>query len=99
MIVIHGDIRPAAGDMAAFEALVTTLMAETRKEDGCLLYVFARDISDPGRIQLTELWRDAATLEAHLNTPHIKAFREAAAKLGKVETKITRYEAREVPHP
>lgn len=96
MIVIHGDIRPAEGDMEAFAALVKTLMAETRKEDGCLLYVFARDMSDPGRIQLTELWRDADTLAAHGKSAHIKAFREAVSKLGGVETTLARYETREL---
>ncbi|MFI7701886.1 putative quinol monooxygenase [Nonomuraea sp. NPDC049480] len=80
-IVIAGwiDWEPAHRD----EALVHLREAgrHSRMEPGCLDYAMTADPDDERRIRVYERWASAEALEEHLATPHIKAFREAAAGL------------------
>ncbi len=79
MIQINGTIRidPAALDAA--RAALVTMMEHSRAEDGCLLYTFAQDLSDPGVLLLCERWRDAAALEAHGKSAHMREFQQVMA--------------------
>jgi quinol monooxygenase YgiN len=38
-------------------------------EDGCLAYTVLEDQKRPGRFMTHERWRDAAALEAHMDSP------------------------------
>jgi quinol monooxygenase YgiN len=53
------------------------LMAETRKEDGCLQYCFTADLDDPGVVHVVERWESEAYLEPHMKAEHIRAFGRA----------------------
>lgn len=59
------------------EAL-TTLVEATRTEDGCVSYDLFESGSAPGTFVTVERWRDAASLEAHMSTPHVAAALAAA---------------------
>ena len=50
-----------------------------RQEDGCIAYNFYADRDDGGRLYVIETWRDDAALDAHMRTPHFKAFASALA--------------------
>ena len=82
MILIAGTVRFPAEAMPAARPVMARMVTETRAEDGCLQYAFAEDVLDPGLIHISELWRDAAALEAHRNAPHMAAWRAEGAGLG-----------------
>ena len=54
------------------EAL-TTLVAATRQEEGCLSYDLYESASAPGVFVTVEEWTDQGALDAHMQTPHIAA--------------------------
>jgi quinol monooxygenase YgiN len=70
LILVTGHIRVPLDQIEALRPHIRTLVAETRKEDGCLLYAFAEDINDPGVIRIVERWRDWPSLEAHGKAAH-----------------------------
>jgi quinol monooxygenase YgiN len=83
MIIVQGT---ATVDPAAIDALVAaaaTMMAETRKERGCLHYSLAIEDADRGIMSISERWADEAALKAHFAAPHMAAFNQAIA--GKVK--------------
>ena len=74
MIVIigHVDVDPSIRDGLVAET--AELQRSTRDDEpGCLTYTISADPADPGRIQIVELWQDAATLEAHFAHPNFAA--------------------------
>jgi quinol monooxygenase YgiN len=74
MIAIIGwiDIDPAQRDEVV--AATVDIQRSTREDEpGCLTYTIGPDPVHPGRIQIVELWQDAATLEAHFQHPNFHA--------------------------
>ncbi len=56
----------------------------SRHEPGCLHYVLTEDLKQPGRFLTFEVWADQASIDAHMQTPAIKA---AVPKLGDILAK------------
>ena len=57
-----------------FLAVAEKLIAETRKEDGCVDYSLAQPPGGDGStLVLIEHWKDQPCLDAHMETPHFKA--------------------------
>jgi quinol monooxygenase YgiN/quercetin dioxygenase-like cupin family protein len=81
--------RPGAGDDVKRELL--SLTAPTRAEPGAIAYDLYQSVDRPGRFMRLEVWRDAAALEAHKLTPHLKASFERRKNAGWM-TAITRWE-------
>jgi len=72
----------------------------SRREPGCLLYAFSVDVSDPGRVRISERWESLEALEQHFATPHMAAFGASVAKIRPRSMNVTLYEvARELPMP
>jgi quinol monooxygenase YgiN len=55
-------------------AALFRLVAPTRKEPGCLTFDLHQSPDGPGRFLLYENWDGQEALDAHLQSPHIKAF-------------------------
>jgi len=55
-----------------FKQLARELVAETRKEAGCLSYGLFEDTNDGAALTLLESWESPAHLEAHFQTGHFK---------------------------
>ena len=54
--------------------------ASVALEEGCLQFdVIVDDTQSPIRVMFYEVYTDKAAFEAHLETPHLAAFREALA--------------------
>ncbi|MFM7534297.1 MAG: putative quinol monooxygenase [Acidimicrobiales bacterium] len=71
MIIIAGIIDVPIETRDAVVAESAALQKATRDDEpGCLAYCFAADPVVPGRIQVYELWTDAASLEAHFQHPN-----------------------------
>ena len=81
--------RPGSGDAVKRELL--SLTAPTRAESGAIAYDLYQSVDQPGRFMRIEVWRDAAALEAHKLTPHLKASFERRKNAGWM-TEITRWE-------
>lgn len=65
--------------------------AASLAEPGCLAYVMTGDVRNPCRVHVFERWTGAAALQAHLDTPHIRSFRERTAHLTRVARQLGRY--------
>ena len=77
MIVVMGTIHLAEGDIDRLHGDIAKQMAATQAEDGCEQYIFSRDVTDPNRLLISELWRDGEALAAHGKTPHMAEFNKA----------------------
>ena len=91
MLLIAGTVRIPAGQIDEARGAIETMIAETRKEDGCLSYAFAQDLLDPGLIHISETWRDGAALKAHGESAHMAAWRAAAGAFGLGERDLKLY--------
>jgi quinol monooxygenase YgiN len=89
MIVVMGTIDLADGDIDRLTADMAKQMAATQAEDGCEQYVFSRDVTDPNRLLISELWRDGEALAAHGKTPHMAEFNKVlgSATIKKISVK------------
>jgi quinol monooxygenase YgiN len=67
--------------------LTAPVQLGTRNEEaGCHAYCFAADPSVPNRIQVYELWEDAASLEAHFGHPYYAEMVKVLRGVGIVDT-------------
>lgn len=66
MIVVTGVFEVDPLEDEEFVRAREDSMRRSRAEDGCLEYVFAVDPIEPGRVVLTEAWRDEEAMSAHL---------------------------------
>ena len=88
MIIIQGHARFAPGTATAHLAAMRTMVEATRAEDGCELYAFAFDATDPDLMHITERWRDQAAVDAHGASAHMATFRGVMGAAAPVEMKI-----------
>ncbi len=95
MIIVLGKIEFHPDDFESVKGLAATLMRETVKEKGCLKYAFATDLTETNCLQLSECWTDEEALRAHLQTSHIKAYREALKPIRVRSRVVQKYEAGE----
>jgi autoinducer 2-degrading protein len=80
--VVLVEMDTAPGDFAAFKELIlANARASVRDEPGCRQF----DVSVPKdaaqRVVLYEVYNDEAAFQAHMQTPHYKAFAAAAGPL------------------
>lgn len=61
-------------------SLYQELIAETRKEKGCLSYELYQDINNPCMMTILETWEDKACLDAHTLSAH---FQRLVPEIGK----------------
>ncbi|MGJ8536200.1 MAG: putative quinol monooxygenase [Parasphingopyxis sp.] len=77
MIIVEGWVRMEAGELDRLHDAAVTMLEETRKENGCISYAFARAIEDPDVMRIAEVWESQEALSAHMQTPHMAAFNQA----------------------
>lgn len=82
MLLVIGTVRLPAGNLAAVRPAMRRMVEASRAEEGCLLYVYAEDLFDPGLIHVKEMWADQASLYRHFEAPHLKEWRAAWDVLG-----------------
>lgn len=89
MIIVMGTIKATAGEIDRLHDALVDQMAATQAEDGCELYVFSRDVTNPDCLLISERWRDNDALAAHSKSPHMAVFNRAvaAAKIESVSVK------------
>jgi quinol monooxygenase YgiN len=92
MLILAGTIRIAAGRRAAATPAIARMLQATRAERGCIRYTFAFDVLDEQLLHIFEVWRDDEALAVHRASPHMAAWRAAAADLGVHDRQLVQYE-------
>jgi quinol monooxygenase YgiN len=64
------------------KTLVPELVAETRKESGCIQYQLIQDRDNNNIFFFVEEWDSSSSLEKHMNSPH---FHRAMPRLEKIQ--------------
>lgn len=82
MLIIQGVVVfEKESDVEKLIPAARAMVAESRKEKGCLDYAFARDFNDSKTVRIVERWSDQAALTAHFQTPHMAQFQKAMAEV------------------
>ncbi|MPQ96528.1 antibiotic biosynthesis monooxygenase [Modestobacter sp. I12A-02628] len=83
------DFAPADRDAAL--AAFAEVVAESRREPGCVDYAFSPDALVPGRVRVFEHWSGEAALAAHLALPHVARLRASIAGLTRTGRQLARH--------
>ncbi len=67
------------------------LVAQTRKEKGCVNYDLHQSQDNPREFVMYENWESAADLDAHARSEHLQAFSKAAGGLLERPAEITKW--------
>ncbi len=92
MLLIVGTIRLPASNMQQARAFMERVVDGSRAEHGCLEYVYAVDVFEPGLIHIKELWTDQEALDRHASSDHIVQWRAAGPDLGVADRNLRLYE-------
>ncbi len=92
MLLIVGTVRLPAAKLAVARPFMASMIEASRAEAGCLEYVYAEDVVEPGLIHVKERWTDQAALDRHFQTAHIAAWRSSWPSLGIGERALQLYE-------
>lgn len=91
-VAVFGTLRFPPERIAEVRPHLQQLVAATHRNDGCIAYDVAEDISDPGLLRFSELWPDHDSLARHLQAPHIEPWRQAARSCGLLSREFTAYD-------
>ncbi len=80
MIHLIATLTIKPGSLAAVTEAVHPCLEATRAEAGCISYDLHVDVSDDTRLVFVERWENRAALDAHFQTPHLQAWREAGGQ-------------------
>jgi quinol monooxygenase YgiN len=75
ILYVQAEVDPA--DLAALLPAAARMVAASNAEEGCIRYVFSRDLMRPELLHIVEVWRDQAALDHHFSTPHMAEFQAA----------------------
>jgi quinol monooxygenase YgiN len=93
MIIVEGWVRVAPSDIERFLPHVQAMVSATRAEPGCIAYAFARDVTEPDLLRISEQWQDEAALHAHFQAPHMTAFNQALAGVSIIAASVNAHSA------
>lgn len=83
MIAVYASSRVPADRADAYITLAKEIIAETRKEDGCIAYELVRGLQDKEQFAFVEKWTTMDALNAHMKTAH---FTTIVPKMGELTT-------------
>jgi quinol monooxygenase YgiN len=86
-VIAEAQARP--GQEEALRELFLNVLAPTRQETGCRHYHLHEDLDQPGHFFFYETWASRASLEAHLEQPHLRRLGEATKDLVAQPTRIS----------
>jgi quinol monooxygenase YgiN len=72
-ITVVATFHARQGKETELRAALIGLLAPTRKESGCVNYDLHQSPEDTAKFLFHENWTSKAALDAHLQSPHIKA--------------------------
>ncbi|WP_114287955.1 putative quinol monooxygenase [Candidatus Halocynthiibacter alkanivorans] len=89
VLVAHLTVPAAHRDV--FLPLVQTLVENSRKDAGCVLYDLHETLENPGAFMIYEIWETTADWQAHDAAPHLARFKEQVASM-ELAVKLGKYE-------
>ena len=84
MIKVIAKLLIKDGMVEELKSSVLELVAETRKEAGCIVYQLFQDLNNQKLFTFVEEWESTEDLDKHLNSKH---FKEAGPKLTEILAK------------
>jgi quinol monooxygenase YgiN len=78
MLIALGDVYAQIPDLDRVRALMRATQERVREEPGCIGYVFAETVEDPGHFVIVQQWRDQAALDQHYGS---QAFADYQAQI------------------
>ena len=96
MIIVLAKVSPKPGKKTELLELVKGVMAETRKEDGCISYTLMDNPHDPVGCLFVEEWESKEALLRHSAACHVAEWRKASAELLCAKTAIRIFQADEI---
>jgi len=96
VLIVIGEAKAAAGRRQDMVDAVAEMAWATRPDDGCELYGFYADVTNPDVILSVEIWRDQAALNAHMSHDHTQALIETVPELVASEPVMHFYNAEPV---
>jgi quinol monooxygenase YgiN len=92
MIGIAGYIRVPAGTRGPLQPHLATYVPSCRAEPGCDAFHLSYDALDTEILRVFEIWKDEASLEAHVASSHEQNWRQSCIEPGAGEHALTRYD-------
>lgn len=81
LLTVVAYMKAAPGREDDLRQALTALVEPTSKEEGYVTYDLHEGTDEPGRFVFYENWESAAHLDAHLDTPHLEAFKATMDEL------------------
>jgi quinol monooxygenase YgiN len=81
MLIVIGQASPRSGRRQDLLDAVAEMARVTRSDEGCELYGFYADVTDPDVILSLEIWHDQAALDAPLAHDHTRSFIQTVPEL------------------
>ncbi|MBM9616740.1 antibiotic biosynthesis monooxygenase [Desulfobulbus rhabdoformis] len=78
-VVAYVEAKPGMEEKV--KSCLQALLEPTRQEEGCFNYDLHQSDDNPTLFVFYENWTSKAALEAHLETPHVRAFTDQADTL------------------
>ena len=79
MILTAADVYAQIPRLTEVRELMRSTQARVREQPGCISYVFAETLDDPGHFVTLQQWRDRAALDEHYRS---EAFAEYQSRIG-----------------
>jgi quinol monooxygenase YgiN len=74
MLIVIGEAEAAAGRRDQMFEVAAAMATATQADEGCQLYGFYADVTNPDLILSVEVWRDQAALDTHMSHGHTQEF-------------------------
>jgi quinol monooxygenase YgiN len=80
VIYVIAALRARTDKLAELLNAARTVIAATRKEDGCVFYDLHQSITDPDQVVFVERWTSREALAKHFEAPHMVPWRATCAE-------------------
>ncbi len=72
-VILVARVKAKEGKEDAVKEALGSMVAPTRKEEGCIHYILHQDVRDQTQFMFYEVWASGEALKQHGQTPHMKA--------------------------
>jgi quinol monooxygenase YgiN len=91
VLIVAGEITVAADVRAQMLQAIAPHVAETRREDGCVIYSLSADPVDADRVLVVEVWESKDHLAAHMGGEVIAALGAAIGPFAPTGSTLMKY--------
>jgi quinol monooxygenase YgiN len=90
-LVLIARMRAKPGQQARLQQELRRLVTPTRAEPGCITYDLHESQTDPAQFMFYEVWKSPADLDAHFETPHMKAMKKIEREIIEGEMDLSKW--------